>query len=116
MLKYLKTLPYYDVVQYIRSTEESVCIPFTGTPKKHPYDKEKFILISDPLSQNATFYEFNLEDIEHVENIGSIATEEGDNVKMVKIYVKKGSFGIRYEPFTVDEPIHYFHDSESNEA
>jgi inorganic pyrophosphatase len=109
MLKYLKALPYYDIVPYIRASDVKGCIPFTGTPKKHPYDTEKVVLITQPLSTKATFYEFNLKDIEYVESLPSIAAENGENVKIVKIWVKKGSFGIRYEPFTVDEPIHFFH-------
>jgi hypothetical protein len=109
MLGYLKRLPYYDIVPYNRSADIEECIQFVGAPKKHPYDVEKVVLITKPLSSHATFYEFSLKDIQHVENLPSIASEDGESVKVAKIWVRKGSFGIRYEPFTVDEPIHFFH-------
>ena len=37
--------------------ETNVC--FSGSPRKHPYDSDKVILIADPFSANNLYYEFN---------------------------------------------------------
>jgi len=31
---------------------------------------------------------------------------------MVKLWINKGSLGLKYEPFEVDDPIRYMNDSE----
>ncbi len=111
--KYLSTAPLSDITRY-QSEEEytSECIVFEGAPKKHPYDADKILLVTQPFSSSTTFYEFRVKDIMHAENMPSIATDSGSNLFMAKIWVKKGSMGLRYEPFEVGDPIRYYHDSE----
>ena len=43
-------------------------VPFTGAPRKHPYNNKKLILTADPFSTNPLYYEFNIEDIEGVKS------------------------------------------------
>lgn len=87
----------------VDSTEfsEKNSVSFSGSPMPHPYDKNKFILITDPLSDYAEFFEFNKNDITKIEEINSIATESGESVRFLKIWVKEGSLGLRCEPFIV---------------
>jgi len=111
--KYLESLPTFDLEKYDpRKNIHDHCISFIGTPKKHPYDHDKLILVQNPYSSDTVFYEFYLENIEAVEDVPSLVTETGESMKMVKIWVTKGSRGLRYEPFEVNEPIQYFKDSE----
>jgi len=101
--KYLNAAPHYEITRYKSENFEKHCIPFSGTPKKHPYDPEKLLLIQNPFSDHTIFFEFKLKDIEHADDLPSIVTEEGESLSMVKIWVKKGSFGLKYYPFEVGE-------------
>ena len=90
--KYLESKPFFEITKYSRHPDYSKDnVAFTGSPRKHPYDKKKLLLISDPFSTNTS--------------------EEGDIVKLVKIWVKKGSLGLKYEPFIVEDTVSYLKDS-----
>lgn len=78
-------------------------VPFTGAPKKHPYRKDKVVLIADPFSTLTSYYEFNIEDIEGVEELPSLATLEGQAVTMLRVWVRKGSIGVKKIPFVVED-------------
>jgi hypothetical protein len=80
-------------------------IVFTGTPRKHPYDKEKIILIHSPLSTHIVFYEFRTEDILGIEEEPNIVDENGVSLPIVNIWVRKGSTAVKFEPFRVDAPM-----------
>ena len=80
-------------------------IPFSGSPRKHPYDPEKFILISDPYCSNTIYYEFSNDDISFAEERPSIVNMNGDSINMIVIWVKKMSIGIRCTPFLVDNTV-----------
>jgi hypothetical protein len=104
--KYLSTEPLNEIVKYSTFADNSKeHVAFSGAPKKHPYDNEKIILILDPFSSHTLFYEFRIVDIVHVDELPQIATEGGESLKMVRIWVKKGSFGVRYEPFVVEDTV-----------
>lgn len=110
--KYLTTAPFHDIIKY--SSDKAYArenVAFTGTPRKHPYDPKKIILISDPLSANTVFYEFKLSQITHVEELSRQALENGESIQLVKIWIKKGSLALRYEPFIVENTINYLEDS-----
>jgi inorganic pyrophosphatase len=77
-------------------------VPFTGAPQKHPYDKDKIILVADPFSTNTFYYEFDIDDIEGVEELPSLVTLEGESVTMLRLWVRKGSIGIKGMPFVVE--------------
>lgn len=78
-------------------------VAFSGVPRKHPYDEDKLLLVADPFSVHAVFYEFNLTDIAHVEELPAVVTEGGESARTARVWVKKGSFGLRYEPFRVED-------------
>ncbi|CAN2039650.1 Inorganic pyrophosphatase Ppa [Candidatus Magnetomoraceae bacterium gMMP-15] len=78
-------------------------IAFSGSPQKHPYDSKKVILVSDPYSTNTFYYEFSAADISAVEELPNLVTLEGESITMARIWVKKGSIGIRSTPFLVED-------------
>ena len=111
--KFIETQPLFNITKYkskVDYAESSVS--FTGSARKHPYDQEKLLLISDPFSSNTVFYEFRIQDIVHYDDLPGIATDSGENLLMVKLWINKGSLGLKYEPFEVDDPIRYMKDSE----
>jgi inorganic pyrophosphatase len=74
-------------------------VSFTGSPRKHPYDPEKFILVADPYSTNTFYFEFEKGDIALVEELPSLVDLEGNTLTMIRIWVKKGSLAVRCTPF-----------------
>ena len=75
-------------------------VPFSGSPHKHPYDSERFILVIDPYC-TSMYYEFESKDVEFAEELPSIVNIEGEAINMVLIWVIKESIGIRCSPFVV---------------
>jgi len=78
-------------------------VSFSGSPKKHPYDPEKVILVADPFSTDNLYYEFNKDDISYVEELPNLVNREGDTLIMARVWVKKMSVGIRCSPFIVED-------------
>ena len=78
-------------------------VPFSGSPKKHPHEPDKVILIVDPFSANTFFYEFKTMDIAFAEELPSMANMEGQSVPMARIWVRKKSVGVQCTPFIVDD-------------
>ena len=86
-------------VQTLRKTHVS----FSGSPKKHPYDTDKIILVADPFSTHTLYYEFNKDDISYLEELPNLVNLDGETITMVRIWVKKMSVGIRCSPFIVED-------------
>jgi hypothetical protein len=113
VLKYLETKPIFDLAKYEPHPDlERDCIAFVGAPRKHPYDEEKILLVIDPFSSHTAFYEFLIRDIRHVDKEPNIATDGGENLAMMKLWVGKGTRGVKILPFEVADPIRFLHDSE----
>lgn len=103
--KYLEELPTLDVIKFDpsrRYREEGVL--FSGTPRKHPYDHTKIILLQSPFTQEAVFFEFKVSDILYIEELPSIGTQQGETIKMVTLWIKKGALGLRFQAFCVGGP------------
>ena len=104
---YLKEAEKFEIQAYKRpedfNTLRETHVAFTGTPKRHPYDAEKVILVADPYSNQNVYYEFSKMDISYVEELPSIVTLEGETVTMVRIWLKKMSIGLRCSPFIVED-------------
>ena len=110
---YLGTQPLHNIVRYKTPIDlEKEAVAFTAAPRKHPYDENKILLVKDPFTTDTMFYEFKIEDILQVDQMPSVGTDSGKNVKMARVWVKKGSLGMRYEPFEVDTPLKFLKDSE----
>lgn len=109
----LSTSPLHQIIPAtVCANYKETSISFSGAPRKHPYDPEKMLLFCDPFSNNTRIFEFCIADITHVTELPSIGTDTGDNLQTVQIWVKKGSFGIKYDPFEIQEKPVYYTDSE----
>jgi hypothetical protein len=110
---YLDTQPLFDITRYKTHIDlEKEAVAFTGAPRMHPYDEKKILIVKDPFSNDTLFYEFKIGDILQVDEMPSLGTDSGRNVNMARVWVKKGSLGMRYEPFEVDTPLKFLKDSE----
>lgn len=78
-------------------------VAFTGSPRRHPFQKEKLILVVDPYSAGTSYYEFEKDDIGFAEELASLVSPDGDSSAMVRIWVKKGSIAVRSIPFVVED-------------
>lgn len=78
-------------------------IAFTGAPRRHPYDQAKIVLVTDPFSAQAFCYEFQISDISCAEELPALVNPEGDATPMSRIWIRKGSIGIRFTPFVVED-------------
>jgi inorganic pyrophosphatase len=111
--KYLETQPLHELIKYDPDPEiRKNALAFIGALRKHPYDADKLLLITDPFSSDTEFYEFMIADVVCYEEQPGIATDSGENLFMVKIWVQKGSFGIQYHPFEVADQLRFLKDSE----
>jgi inorganic pyrophosphatase len=75
---------------------------FTGSPRKHPVREDMLVLVTDLFGSQPVYYEFKLSDISYVERLSNEVTADGEAATMARIWVKKGSVGIRCIPFVVD--------------
>jgi len=101
--KFLEKAKRFDVQAYRTSPDLILSyVPFTGAPQRHPYDKNRILLVVDPFSTQAFYYEFNMVDIEGIERLPSLVNMEGESVTMVRVWVKKGSIGVKSSPFVVE--------------
>jgi hypothetical protein len=100
---YLESLPLNKIAKYPGGPPKNA-LPFAGYPQQHPAEKDKIILIYDPLGGNPLVLEFRIEDVLFVEETHSAVTESGEGVPLVKLWVRRGARGVILEPFEVDEP------------
>lgn len=101
----LKTTQRFEIEAYKRPKHFNDLIkthvPFTGSPKRHPFDSGKVILFTDPYSTHTAYYEFNASDISYLEELPSIVHLDGKAILMVRLWVKKLGLGLRCTPFMV---------------
>ncbi len=74
---------------------------FEGSPKRHPSNENILLLVTNPFDANMQFYEFNLETVSAVEEIGTITSEDSKSSYQVRIWVKKGTLAVKSETFIV---------------
>ena len=86
-----------------RKTLRSTHVAFSGSPQRHPYDREKIILVADPYSTHNFFYEFYKADISYVEELPNIVNVDGEIITMVRVWIQKMSIGMRCAPFIVGD-------------
>lgn len=106
---YLETAPLYEIDAY-RGGPPQDAVSFDGSPRKHPYEREKLLLVR-PFGSSPAILEFKLSDVVHAEDLPSPVTERGEGMRIVRIWVRRGSFGIMHEPFEVDDPVKLSSDS-----
>jgi len=104
-INYLEMLPLSSIAKYAKG-HPTDGIPFTGYPRVHPSEKNKLILVYDPLGEEPVALEFKLEDILFVDEVPSAVTEAGEGIPMIKLWVRRGAVGMILEPFEVNEKAH----------
>lgn len=78
-------------------------VAFSGSPRKHPHDDQRVVLVVDPYSRNTFYYEFAREDIAFVEELPNIVNDADETITVVRVWVRKGSIAVRCDPFRVDD-------------
>jgi hypothetical protein len=105
-IEQLEEEPLSEVVRY-RTGAPKDAVAFSGTIRKHPYEDGKCILFAEPAGSDPAILEFRKADMAAVEELPSIVDETGHSRQVMKIWIRRGSLGIRYEPFEVDEPLRF---------
>ena len=103
---YLESLPINKIAKYSEDYPKNA-LPFTGYPQQHPTEKNKLILVYDPLGSSPAVLEFKLDDILYVEEVSQAVTEKGEGIPQVKLWIRRGAHGMFLEPFEVDESLNF---------
>jgi len=103
---YLESLPINKITKYSEGHQKSA-VPFKGYPKQHPTEKNKIVLIYDPLGSNPAILEFKLDDVVHVEEVSQAVTEQGEGIPLIKLWVRRGAHGMFLEPFEVSDSVRF---------
>ncbi len=91
----------FEIESYSSVGNFDKAVSFSGSLAKHPYEDDKFILISDPLSDHTEFIEFYKKDVVGVEELPSISSENNESITMKRIWISNGSAALRMQPFIV---------------
>jgi len=78
-------------------------VAFSGLLFKHPNDPEMVVLLAEPYGSQTFYYEFRIADISFMEEISNVVNLEGQVIMITRIWVKKGTVGVRCLPFVVEE-------------
>jgi hypothetical protein len=105
-IEYLEEEPLTEIVRYESGTPQDA-VSFVGTLRKHPYDGSKCLLLADHAGDEPAILEFCKADVQGVEERASPVDESGSSRQIVRIWVRRGSRGVRYEPFEVDDPLRF---------
>ena len=106
MGSYLEYLPLNKIAKYAEGPPKNG-IAFTGYPQQHPTEKNKLILVHEPLGESPAVLEFKIDDILFVEDLPQAVTEKGEGIPLVKLWIRRGAHGMLLEPFEVDESVHF---------
>ncbi len=101
---------FYELQAY-KSEAPQDALAFTGSPRKHPYDDAKIVLLSEQPGGESAIYEFKVADIVGAQDLPSPVTEAGESYRIVRLWIRRGAVGIRYEPFEVDAPLRFMNES-----
>lgn len=93
---------FLSIEKYKNAPQSDVkAIAFTGSPGRHPYEEDKFILVLNPLSDHTEFIEFNKSDIIYIEELPTISTKNKGSVSMKIIWIKEGAIAVKMTPFVI---------------
>jgi hypothetical protein len=65
-------------------------------------DENILILLTSPFTSDKKFYEFYVNSIGSIEEIGTITSEKGESAIKVRVWVKKGMPALKAEPFIIE--------------
>jgi len=100
----LTVVARYHIEPYRGSQEKlrQIAVRFTGSPHAS-HAPGKVLLLNDPGSQHAFFYEFRAEDIVYAEEAPNLSLPDGSTASMARLWVRKGSTALKVEPFHVQD-------------
>ncbi|MFH1983623.1 MAG: inorganic pyrophosphatase Ppa [Pseudomonadota bacterium] len=78
-------------------------LPFTGTPYQDTTRAGVVILVADPFNVHTVYYEFQAADIGLAEELPSVVNMDEENVRMARLWIRKGAVAVRCDPFRVSE-------------
>ena len=85
-------------------------VPYVGQAKQVSSSPGKVFLRLDSISSHGQMLEFNSSDIVFAEDVNTLTKKDGTAVQIIKLWVRKGSIGIRLEPFSVSDYAEVFSD------
>ena len=97
---YLESLPINKIARYSGGRSKNA-VPFTGYPQQHRTEKNKLILVYEPLGKSPAVLEFKLDDILYVEEVPQAVNEKGEGIPLIKLWIRRGARGVILEPFEV---------------
>ncbi len=100
---YLEAAPLNEIRRYKEMIPQDA-VSFTGSPRKHPYEKEKMVLVRSQGGHNPLVLEFRLSDIMNVEEHASEVDDEGETLYLVTLWVRRGAPAVVHTPFEVGAP------------
>jgi hypothetical protein len=103
---YLEYLPLNRIAKYQDGPPRD-SVSFTGYPQQHPTEKNKLILVYDPMGENPALLEFKIDDILYVEDVPQAVTEKGEGIPLAKLWIRSGARGMLLEPFEVNESLNF---------
>lgn len=102
---YLEAARLYEVIPTRRRGRIEEGVAFSGTPRRHPYDSGKVLLVPDhwnePSRRAGTLLEFRIEDILQVDDLPSPVSVNGEGLPMVRLWVRRGAMAVELHPFEV---------------
>ena len=97
--------PYKDVERL-----QKEAIPYYGQLKRNKVDPDKVFLRIDPTGGQNVLLEFKTSDVIFVEDVKTVTGTDGGAAQISKLWIKKGSIGIKLEPFSVSDLSNAFSD------
>ncbi|TAL30714.1 MAG: inorganic pyrophosphatase Ppa [Spirochaetes bacterium] len=91
----------FDIQQHQGLNFKKTHMSFTGTPRKHPTDKTKVVLVAEPFGSRSVMYEFSLSSIAYIEEVETITDSAGKSAFVMRLWVRKGEIANKIEPFLV---------------
>lgn len=85
-------------------------VPYIGQAKQVESSPNKIFLRLDSISSHGQMLEFNSNDVVYAENVNTLTKKDGTAISIVRLWVRKGSVGIRLEPFSVNDYAGVFSD------
>jgi hypothetical protein len=85
-------------------------VPYIGQAKQVSSSPGKVFLRLDSISSHGQMLEFNSSDIVFAEDVNTLTQKDGTAIQIIRLWVRKGSVGIRLEPFSVNDYAGIFSD------
>ena len=101
---YLEYLPLNKITKYSKGPPRDA-VAFMGYPQQHPTEKNKLLLVYDPLGDKPAILEFKMEDLVYMEEMPQAVNEKGEGIPFIKLWLRRGAKGMFMEPFEVGDDL-----------